>query len=359
MSSHVPPGSVLEAPAMSQDQSPSAGTPLEPAQGEAAFEIVADRLMEELFTDVERMLERGVDLSERKPEARKPEAEPAAHPTPEITPPSNPLPEATSLILAPRLTPRPSILEQAESQEELAALTDLMAQVQEDNAPSKPAQSFDKLLLSLVLVSFAAAGSLGWYFRDRLPITIGETPGASPVASAEPVDLQQKQTEDFLKYVGRSLDRIERDAKQQRETARIAAAGASPVPSPASSPATVLERIYIPVPQATSFNPPVPAVPQMLPQAPPQTAAPAAPASAAPAAPAAPNIAAASTHVLIGVLELGDRSAALFEIDGTPQRVQIGAAIGASGWTLVSVQNQEAIVRRNGEVRSIYVGQKF
>ena len=34
-------------------------------------------------------------------------------------------------------------------------------------------------------------------------------------------------------------------------------------------------------------------------------------------------------------------------------------AIGTSGWTLVSVNNNEAIIRRNGEVRSVYIGQKF
>jgi Tfp pilus assembly protein PilP len=59
------------------------------------------------------------------------------------------------------------------------------------------------------------------------------------------------------------------------------------------------------------------------------------------------------------LLELGDRSAALFEVNGTTQRINVGEAIGASGWTLVSVANQEAVVRRNGEVRSVYVGQKF
>ena len=74
-----------------------------------------------------------------------------------------------------------------------------------------------------------------------------------------------------------------------------------------------------------------------------------------PASPAAPGI----THVLVGVLELGDRSAALFDINGVSQRVYIGERIGSAGWSLVSVSNQEAVVRRNGEVRSIYIGQQF
>jgi hypothetical protein len=56
---------------------------------------------------------------------------------------------------------------------------------------------------------------------------------------------------------------------------------------------------------------------------------------------------------------LGDRSAALFEVNGVPQRVYIGERIGTAGWTLVSVAHQEVVVRRNGDVRSLYIGQQF
>jgi hypothetical protein len=58
-------------------------------------------------------------------------------------------------------------------------------------------------------------------------------------------------------------------------------------------------------------------------------------------------------------LELGDRSAALFEINGVARRVNIGESIGSSGWTLVEVEQGEAVIRRNGEVRSIFAGQSF
>lgn len=66
-----------------------------------------------------------------------------------------------------------------------------------------------------------------------------------------------------------------------------------------------------------------------------------------------------SSHVLEGLLELGEQSAALFKVNGITRRIQIGENIGASGWTLVDVANGEAIIRRNGEVRSIFAGQKF
>ncbi|WP_414552648.1 hypothetical protein [Anabaena sp. CCY 0017] len=66
-----------------------------------------------------------------------------------------------------------------------------------------------------------------------------------------------------------------------------------------------------------------------------------------------------ATHTLAGLLQLGEKSAALFEFEGVTRRVHIGESIGASGWTLVDVANGEAIVRRNGEVRSIFAGQKL
>jgi hypothetical protein len=312
---------------------------------EGDFGSVADRLMNNIFADVERMLERGVDLTD--------EPEVAAIPTP-----PEPLwsaPDDLATVPTAKLSPRPSLLEQAETPEELADLAALMAEVSEETAPTKPTRSFDRLLLSLILASLVATGGLWFYFRSRLqPVASVEV--ASPSAD----QIQQQKNQEFLRYVGRSLDRIERDGKAQREAATIAAAGASP--SPASSPTTVLERVYIPIyqtpPAAVLPNPAVLPIapPALAPQTAPQTA----PSAVSPAAPSAPNIAAASAkHVLLGVLELGDRSAALFEIDGTPERVQMGEAIGNSGWSLVSISNQEAIVRRNGEVRSIYVGQQF
>ncbi|MEH2312122.1 MAG: hypothetical protein V7K35_12130 [Nostoc sp.] len=62
---------------------------------------------------------------------------------------------------------------------------------------------------------------------------------------------------------------------------------------------------------------------------------------------------------LEGLLELGNKSAALFKIEGVTRRINMGESIGSSGWTLVDVSNGEAVIRRNGEVRSIYAGQKL
>ncbi|MEG4496146.1 hypothetical protein QUB05_14330 [Microcoleus sp. F10-C6] len=85
-----------------------------------------------------------------------------------------------------------------------------------------------------------------------------------------------------------------------------------------------------------------------------QEAAPA-PQQPAPALSSAPT----SAHTLVGILELGDRSAALFEVDGVARRIYVGESIGASGWTLAEIKNQEAVIRKGGDVRSVFVGQKF
>jgi Tfp pilus assembly protein PilP len=62
---------------------------------------------------------------------------------------------------------------------------------------------------------------------------------------------------------------------------------------------------------------------------------------------------------LIGVLELGDNSSALFDLEGNTQRVALGETIANTGWILVKIENQQAVIRRGSEVRSLYIGQRF
>jgi hypothetical protein len=125
----------------------------------------------------------------------------------------------------------------------------------------------------------------------------------------------------------------------------IAAAGtrtplaASPSPSDSPQP-KILARETEPAP---------------APAAAAQQSAPAPAEQSAPVVSSAP----ASAHTLVGILELGDRSAALFEVDGVARRIYVGESIGASGWTLAEIKNQEAVIRKGGDVRSVFVGQKF
>ncbi|MFN7528796.1 MAG: hypothetical protein ACK5QA_15440 [Dolichospermum sp.] len=62
---------------------------------------------------------------------------------------------------------------------------------------------------------------------------------------------------------------------------------------------------------------------------------------------------------LEGILESGDQSVALFNIDGSTRGVNLGENIGGTGWILIEISNGEAIIRRHGEKRSIYAGQRL
>jgi hypothetical protein len=62
---------------------------------------------------------------------------------------------------------------------------------------------------------------------------------------------------------------------------------------------------------------------------------------------------------LSGILELGQQSAALFEINGTTKRIWLGEQIDNTGWILESVSNREAKVSYQGKTRSVSVGEKF
>lgn len=188
----------------------------------------------------------------------------------------------------------------------------------------------------------------------------------NPVATQD-ADLPSQSDIEFLEYLDRSLDviakKVERNAAADSPVDQIPdvsvlpasppllppltpAPTAGSLMAPGGGPVNVIERVYIPY--QTTQQPTLPQVPQtaQVPQG--QTTVP-------PAQPGAP----AAAHVLVGLLELGERSAALFEIDGVSQRVYIGEPIGNSGWNLVSVSSDEARIRRNGEVRSIYIGQQF
>ncbi|MEG4109129.1 hypothetical protein [Microcoleus sp. S13_C5] len=136
-------------------------------------------------------------------------------------------------------------------------------------------------------------------------------------------------------------------------------AAVSPSPAaPASGRAIAAAGTRSPLAASPSSESPQPKIlareTEPAPAPPAQQSAPA-PEQSAPAVSSAPT----SAHTLVGILELGDRSAALFEVDGVARRIYVGESIGASGWTLAEIKNQEAVIRKGGDVRSVFVGQKF
>jgi len=405
----------------------------------------ADKLMDELFSDIDRILDGGSKL------------------------PTEPVkPEYISLqpIVIPQITIPPTVLQPQEPTEEeviseatpipeepVKPIQTSIVHKPSPTFPKRSGWSFEKFLVAAGLASVIATIVL--LLANQKKLTWPWTPKSAPSSSQNKGPLSVADAE-FVNYMRRSLDVLDNKSKAKQKTTTASASGATNSPSspaPASGnrpqasnqPPNVLERVYIPVypPQGSSapsaipqalkppmsalpqtvsapiaalprstkpsasaqsiqIKPQVPALPQsskpsasapasasaqsiqIKPQVPalPQSAKPSASAAAPPAKPSAPPIpqtvaaapppsatsetsqspqSSASTvqHTLMGVMELGDRSAALFEVNGVTKRFNVGEAIGASGWTLVSVTNSEAMIRRNGEVRSIYPGQKF
>lgn len=170
----------------------------------------------------------------------------------------------------------------------------------------------------------------------------------------------------FIAYLQSSLAIIDRQSQTS-----------SPDPNPAAknNPSPV-----VPVPPAPPANLPVNNTPQIIeriyvpvyPQTPETTAklVPVTPSNtdiSAPPLPAAPqgNRPVASViptnnqvkNTLVGVMDLGDQSTALFDNKGITTRISPGEFI--NGWTLVEVGNQQVILSRNGQTKVLEVGQSF
>ncbi|MGB3199404.1 MAG: hypothetical protein WBA99_00790 [Nodosilinea sp.] len=339
---------------MSQEKAYSTATlsPEEstPVDSDALVTTYADSLMTELFDDVDKILDGDEDALAAVEAA----------------------PDPASTALAPIVDSSAALNDSSTDMADDTALAPLHSdidffQADEPNPAVPPAPDktrfgklFDRLLLSITALSLLGVGGLLWFGQQGNRLSLGRS-ATDTVA--------QQSDEEFLAYLQRSLDVI--SAKVERgELGNTATASQVPtgiaVPAPpmlpplgaggtvgslGTGPVNVIERVYVPY-QTTQPQPPAAGAPALVPQ--PGSPAP------APVAPTAPPQAAASPiHTLVGILELGDRSAALFEINGVSQRVYIGERLGSSGWSLVSVSNEEAVIRRNGDVRSIFIGQRF
>ncbi|MDR9405113.1 MAG: hypothetical protein RI580_16965 [Halothece sp. Uz-M2-17] len=64
-----------------------------------------------------------------------------------------------------------------------------------------------------------------------------------------------------------------------------------------------------------------------------------------------------SSHTLVGLLELGEHSAALLKVDGATQRIMLEERIPGSNWKLVSVANQQATFTNNEQQKVMFVGE--
>ena len=175
-----------------------------------------------------------------------------------------------------------------------------------------------------------------------------------------------QEEQKFIAYLQSSLAIIDRqgqtsspdpDPDPQNNPSPVATV---PPPPPANLPVNntpqIIERIYVPVyPQtpetAAKIAPVTPANPDI--SAPPLPAAPQVNRPLAAVIPTNNQV----KNTLVGVMDLGDRSSALFDNKGITMRISPGEFI--NGWTLVEVGSQQVILSRNGQTKVLEVGQSF
>ncbi|MBW4513994.1 MAG: hypothetical protein KME11_02060 [Timaviella obliquedivisa GSE-PSE-MK23-08B] len=367
-----------------EDDIPDSEDIYEPTPFGIAALTNVDHLMNEIFQDMEQTLERGTALP----------ADLHQEPEPAIAPFMTPVTPLDVPLLSPGLPSSPlleSVAPYRLPEDDLLSDPDLEELLVIDQEVAKPRQSSGGFLLSAVLATLILTGGLFATVKFRLYQMIPGFSGSEVVEGrvppiTVPEAAQTGKDQQFLEYVGRSLNRIDRTATRNSGTSGAIATGIATLPPPPSvAPSPLVVERYVPVyqpplfgsftspPGTTTSNtnamtrtavaaapaivvPPAPTVrPPVVRAAVPAPVVP----SPSPIAAIVPSIDLSETHALIGLLELGDRSAALLEVNGVPQRIQVGEKIGASGWKIMSISNQTAIIQRNSEVRSIHVGQKF
>lgn len=236
------------------------------------------------------------------------------------------------------------------------------------NNPKILSQHLDKILFGIAC-SYLIIVILWLFSRDKLRLPFISKPQVQPVPQHP-----QKATSDaeFSAYLLRSLQAIDRQLQANLEPSKpspnsfpikqtpVSIPVPSKLPSATSGSSTVIERVYIPIypqNQSSAAVPPLkmPSTPPMLSSVPTKVPVLRSGASLPPSSVATSS----SRNSLVGLLESGDQSTALFNLNGITQRIQIGESIGTTGWNLIAVENQKALIYRNGERRLIDVGQSF
>jgi hypothetical protein len=165
----------------------------------------------------------------------------------------------------------------------------------------------------------------------------------------------------FIAYLQSSLQIIDRQSKTPNpnpsSSPSINPAPAASVPAAANLPVKsprVVERIYVPVyPQNPPNNPPITPQTTAISPLPPPVSPEVNPSQVARVIPTNDKV----KNTLVGVMDLGDQSSALFDNKGITTRISTGEFI--NGWTLIEVRNQQVILSRNGKTKVVEVGQSF
>lgn len=193
-----------------------------------------------------------------------------------------------------------------------------------------------------------------WLNRDRTGMFFAWLAGQRQISIS-------KSDAQFIDYLERSLANIDRQVQAQTKDSEDKVVFV-PVHTPkvAPEPAPINGYTYIPQPIVPPPLPePITQIPAPPPLAEPQPSITStvdeSVASAAPEVIPQPQV----NHTLVGILDLGEQSAALFKVEGTTQRIFLGEEINNSGWILNSITSQTAKISNQEQVRSLSVGETF
>ena len=234
--------------------------------------------------------------------------------------------------------------------------------------------------LDKILFTFACTYLLAaiWWLVSQQKLQLPSISKFNPVTPKIAENTSQPNSDsEFIAYMEKALAAIER--KLEIETSKDKAKQiTSPVATSSLQGTKIIERVYIPiyrqsrsylgsVPRLNVPTPPPPntTVAKNLPTPPISTPQGAARYQTVPELELQANIPSLSTpsptvnHTLVGLLESGDSSVALFKINGVTQRIHLGEEIGTSGWSLISVTEQKAMIQGHGQVRYIAAGEKI
>jgi hypothetical protein len=271
------------------------------------------------------------------------------------------------------------------SAEEFSSSSVLSRRYQEkefvDFIPQSDRSHLDKLLLAIALlyslIMFVAlAGKFNLNFVQLLMSPVAKTPVERTISNS---DTQ------FISYMKRSLEAIDRKAQTQETTVAsdnlenkaenliankpsIVSNNSLPPVNPVAFPTSWQTASPVgnalpavpSVPDPSSFAPPPPppvlkttATPKKILNLPPPSLS----ETKTPPTPVAKP--ALAGYTLIGLLDLGEKSAALFESNDTTQQIWVGEEIGETGWTVKAVTPRSVKIARKGKNRSLSVGDKF
>jgi hypothetical protein len=319
-----------------------------------SVESYADRLMDDLFEDVERMLDGGGRRATKKSVSPDPD-----QPEPKKVVAEDSAPSALPLV----------VRSQPDSHQEIVSAkpdpfpTDI-APISAASAPFKmpqqPGRSYDRLLLMVGCISVVVTLAIWLVIQETQQQPV-------PVATSvqEPASPEAQGDRQFAEYVQQALQAIDQRTPAS-PTSGLPVASVSPgitlptIPGPVAPTSNNSQRIYVPIYQLPpNLSSSKATYSQKTPAVAPLPTLPTFPQAANPAKPGPSLATTGVVRTLVGVLELGDRSAALIEINGVAQRFRVGEGIGTTGWMLVEVSKNQAIIRRNGKVRSVFIGQSF